>query len=110
MKLTHSVALYVPSTKFDVEIPYTEFMEITNEVVIEFTKEFGGATVFLVQGSYLADNGEVITEKLNVVEVFSSRDRFPDLVAKAYAVADMLKSKMSQETVSIRVNYELHIV
>jgi hypothetical protein len=109
LTLREYVSLYVPSTEYNTES--TELGETWKlNTLREFANLFGGSTAFLSAGAYVAGNGELIQEKINIVKSFTTGET---LLAKLHNVlnfAKQLKLAMKQETIGIEINGTFYLV
>lgn len=100
--LNHKVILTIPTLKQD----KTEIENIENVktfVLIEFSKLFGGATMFKAFGAYQHKNKSIALEKVYKVESF-----FKELdevkLGKVFELALKLKNDLDQESVMLTIN------
>lgn len=91
----NKVSIFVPLTKADAQM-VVEFL------VASFTKEFGGASVYELAGSYLReDNGLIDSERVARVDVLVSNADEAVLVAKQRGA--QVKAKLDEECVLVEV-------
>lgn len=108
--LTHSVAVYVPSTR-DVDTPLAEaeikaLVQRTGEFL---TERFGGATAVVGTGYYVAKDGRLVTELVTRVYAFSSQVTTSDRLA-VIEYAAQLRDEIGQESVSVEVDNKLRFI
>lgn len=108
--LSKKVAVYVPSTMYNVPMTNEEHAQAVTVAVDDLTSILGGTTSYKAKGSYKADNGEIIKEDVTVVQANCTEDDFNLAVTTVIALANHLKTEYKQEAVSIEVDGQLYFV
>lgn len=107
-ELSSNVKIYVPST-IDVD------QETDNQAMVEHVETvlagyFGGATAMQALGSWLAQNGKLVFEKVTVVQSYCTEEQLNSHIEDVVNLALYVKKEMSQEAVSLEVNNKLYLV
>jgi hypothetical protein len=106
MILANTYALLVPST-INGEIPAPEIQaEVTQLVLEKMVDLFGGATIYDAKGAYKMASGKVVLENIKVVE--ASTDSLDN--DAMYSLARYVCDRMTQESVALKINNQLHLV
>lgn len=103
-------AITVPSTEYDKPISRERFKERVDEVQKYLASTFGGETTVSGQGGYVAESGELIPEKVNVVTSFADDKDFEQNIGKVYQKIKKWKDKWKQESIAYQVEDDLYIV
>lgn len=99
--LEEEATIYVPSTRNgDEKISKKEFEKRIKNTQEEFTKRFGGTTTFKGYGTYVDNEGEVIEEKVAVVEFHMSKGDWEDNKEDIYKWLDKKQEEWGQESVA----------
>lgn len=107
--LNQFVSVYVPGTKgLSGNLSDEERGQYITATARKLTAEFGGATAIPSIGYYIADNGDLIEEKVTIVKSYYS-DK-PAALEFALNVAAWLKSELGQELVSVETETGLQFV
>lgn len=93
------VSIYVPST-MDVNKPVDN-----TEKVLEIIKEL--STTF---GGWVAQSGEVVTEKVTIVYAFCSSEQLVENINTVYDICLDLKKSMKQEAITLEINGQVKFV
>lgn len=104
--MKHNYRLMVPTTIFDRPAPAALIEAVRREVKTTLAREFGGYTEFPGNGGYVSEAGELIEEPVFAIE--AACDQFNDELV--WALAERIKSALSQECVMIRKDDEVHFV
>lgn len=96
--LNCKVSIYVPST-VDVNTT-TDNTEVTKEVLKRMSLLFGGATVETKQGAWICENGELVTESINVVYSFCTSEQYDKYFYDMVQLAKDICIEMNQEAVT----------
>ncbi len=107
-KLNKKVAVYVPST-VDKNIQVDTSKTVT-AVAAHLANLYGGSTCMETIGNYIADNGELIAEKITIVYSFTSRKQLAKTIKSILQLANTVKTELTQECVSIEVNNKLMFI
>lgn len=106
--LDSKIAIYVPSTN-NVNKSVDNSAQVL-EVIKRMSKMFGGATASDAVGGWVANDGEIVVEKVKIIYSFCSTD---DLKANFDAILDIcnwLKKEMTQEAITLEVNGQVAFV
>ena len=96
--LNCKVSIYVPST-VDINT-VTDNTEVTKEVMKRMSLLFGGATVETKQGAWICENGELVTESINVVYSFCTSEQYDKYFHDMIKLAKDICIAMNQEAVT----------
>lgn len=108
--LPHKVSVYVPSTT---DVRESLDSEAANKVVDSVRRYlanlFGGATAVSAEGSWVAQDGTLVTEKVTIVYAFTPQlTRAQLLDIKRYAT--QLKRELGQEAIAVEIDSKLFFV
>lgn len=108
--LSARVTLYVPST-FDkgTPLPQGKHESLVREVARQFSKSFGGATCTVGQGFYVADDGELIEEKVTLVTSYHALETVQAL-AIVIPIAQVIKTRYGQESIAIETEQGIQFI
>ena len=104
--MKHYYRLMVPSTIYDAKAPDEMIDAVRRAVKVALAREFGGYTETETMGGYLAESGELIEETIYQIEACYDTPN-DDLIWK---LSERIKTEMSQESVMIRKDHEVHFV
>lgn len=105
--LDEVVKIYVPSTyNMDQPIDNTPYV---NQSLETLSKMFGGATAIEGTGAWVADNDQLIKEKVTIVYSFSEKLN-KSKINEVVAYAKYLKEEMKQSSVSLEVNGKMYFI
>ncbi len=104
--MNHYYRLMVPTTIYNAPAPADIIEAIRLEVKQAFAAAFGGYTETRAIGGYLAQSGELIEEPVYAIE--ASYEEANDVIV--WQLADRIKAALSQESVLIRKDHEVHFV
>lgn len=102
------VSVYVPST-VDVNKPVDNTAKVV-EIIKQLSTMFGGATASNAFGGWVAENGEVVTEKVTIVYAFCSSEQLADNIDTVYSICLELKKSMKQEAITLEINGQVKFV
>ena len=105
--LNNKISIYVPST-IEGNIPIIK--QYRASVAKLLCRFFGGATDIVTEGYYLANNGELIKERINIVYSFCSDEQLKNNLPKVIKICEYLKKEMQQECISLEVNNKLTFI
>lgn len=106
-KLKEKVSIYVPSTyAVNVKILNDKYVQ---KVEMELASIFGGATSMETTGSYVANNGTLVREKINLVYAFAEKIGNEE-IDKILTICEWLKLEMVQECIALEINGEMHFI
>ena len=107
-ELSSNVKIYVPSTvDVDQSADNSAMVEHVERTLAGF---FGGATASLALGSWVANNNELVMEKVTIVQSYCTEAQLNDHIEAVVHLALHVKHTMSQEAVSLEVNNKLYLV
>jgi hypothetical protein len=106
----HRVTLYIPSTA-DVDEPLTESAakEVVNRAQRFMATLFGGATVIAAAGSWMTEDGQLVSEPITLVYSFTDT-LTTDVLVQIRAFAAALKAELKQEAIAVEIDGGLHFV
>ena len=100
--MDNKVSIYVPST-----VNINQRIN-NNKQVMDTIKQmsllFGGATSYKCTGGWVADNSEIVTERVNIVYSFCSKKSLQDNLPKVINICQQIKKDMQQEAVTLEIN------
>jgi hypothetical protein len=107
--LKNFVAVYVPST-IDVSVQASAelIQKVTAQVAAKLAGRFGGATQTTANGYWIADNGDLVREDINIVKAFYDDD--DGALNYAIEIAAEIKATLSQEAVTVETNDGIQFV
>ena len=100
--MDNKVSIYVPST---VNIK----QRINNDkqvmaIIKQMSLLFGGATSYKCTGGWIANNGDIVTEQVNIVYSFCDKKSLKDNLSKVINICQQIKKDMKQEAVTLEIN------
>jgi len=107
-ELDSKVTVYVPST-FNVSVE-TDNNEQVKHVLRELSIMFGGATATNAHGSWVCNDGSLVTESVTLVYAFTTSQILNKNMEKIVALCEHLKEEMQQEAISLEVNNKLGFI
>lgn len=106
--LNCEVAIFVPSTiNVNEAIDNTQFVKTT---LAKMSCLFGGATAQSAFGGWVAEGGNLVTEKVTIVYANCTSEQLENNIAECVDYAKQLCKQMSQECISVRVNGKLGFI
>lgn len=109
-KLSESVTIYVPTTYGTSDTAAEWRVNFALKVVQrELAQLFGGFTTTEGTGGYVAENGELVTERVYMVRANAAKLTEDD-IGKAVLIAELVRDDMKQECVSLDINGTLYFV
>lgn len=106
--LNCEIAIFVPSTvDVDKEIDNSQYVKTT---LAKLSSIFGGATAQTAYGGWVAESGNLVTEKVTIVYANCTSEQLENNIAECVDYAKQLCKKMSQECISVRVNGKLGFI
>ena len=102
------VSVYVPST-MDVNKPVDNTEKVL-EIIKKLSTIFGGATASNAFGGWVAQNGEVVTEKVTIVYAFCSSEQLSENIDTVYGICLDLKKSMKQEAITLEINGQVKFI
>lgn len=106
--LKHNIKIYLPNTR-DGDKP-ADTRQLVKRTLVIFSKYFGGATTYAATGAWLSNKYGLITEKVNIVESYSSEDDLEDGLLVVLDHAKAVKGELLQEAIAIEFNNALYFV
>lgn len=106
--LNCKVAVYVPSTT-NVSKECDNSKQ-TLQVIRELSVLFGGATSTPAVGGWVCENGEVVTEHVNIVYSFCTSEQLREHFDAVLQICERIKLEMSQEAVTLEVNGQVKFI
>ena len=108
--LSSSVEIIVPSTTNVDVVDETLYTDMVQKVSLALSELFGGATAINAIGSYKANNGSLVTEKVTVVQAFTDSKTLEKSADSVLNLCQDLCRKMTQESIALKVNGVLYFV
>ena len=106
--LNCEIAIFVPSTvNVDKEIDNSQYVKTT---LAKLSSIFGGATAQSAYGGWVAESGNLVTEKVTIVYANCTSEQLEANISECVEYARQLCKKMSQECISVRVNGKLGFI
>ena len=102
------VSIFVPFT-VDVNKPVDNTEKVL-ETIKKLSTIFGGATASNAFGGWVAQNGEVVTEKVTIVYSFCSSEQLQTNIDTIYGICMDLKTSMKQEAITLEINGQVKFV
>lgn len=99
-------SITVPTTVYNRKASSKKVDAIRAEVKAALADAFGGYTETIGMGGYKAESGELIEEMIYVIESFANE---PD-EALILALAERIKTELSQESVLVQIDREVRFV
>ena len=100
--MDNKVSIYVPST-----VNVNKRID-NNKQVMAIIKQmsllFGGATSYKCTGGWVADNGDIVTEQVNIVYSFCDKQSLHNNLTKVINICQQIKKDMKQEAVTLEIN------
>jgi len=106
MEMFMFYAITVPTTIYNRIAPAAKVDALRSEVKSALADAFGGYTETVGTGGYKAESGELIEETIYQIEAFADE---PD-EALILALAERIKTELSQESVMITIDKEVRFV
>jgi len=111
MKTTTNLINYNMDNKVSVYVPSTVNVNkrIDNKkqvmaIIKQMSLLFGGATSYECVGGWVADNGDIVTEQVNIVYSFCDKKSLNNNLANVINICQQIKKDMKQEAVTLEVN------
>lgn len=106
--LNCKVSVYVPST---CEVSKEcDNREQTLRTIRELSEMFGGATATPAVGGWVCENGEVVTEQVQIVYSFCTSEQLQEHIGDVLGICERIKQEMSQEAVTLEINGQVKFV
>lgn len=104
------IALYVPGTNgLDGDLSPEAQTKYAQETARRLSLSFGGATASDASGYYVADNGQLVEEKIIIVKAYHDQPAAQAIVT-GRKIAQWLKTALSQELVSLETETGLDFI
>lgn len=108
MILTHRLAVIVPST-VNVNVPNMELhRKMVSLAMATMSAKYGGATAIPAQGGYMAENGDLVTESVTIVQSWTTQENATGETVRE--LAERICEEMSQECVGIEWDGQFELV
>ena len=92
--MDNKVSIYVPST-VNVNQRINNNKQVLS-IIKQMSLLFGGATSYKCTGGWVADNGEIVTEQVNIVYSFCDKKSLQDNLPKVINICQQIKKDMSR--------------
>ena len=104
--MNHFYVIVIPSTIYNLVAPTAIVDALRVEVKMAFAAAFGGYTETVATGGYAAESGELIEERVYLVEAaFTDEDD-----ALIERLAAKIKADLRQEAVMVRKDHEVRFL
>jgi len=100
--MDNKVSIYVPST-VNVNQRINNNKQVM-AIIKKLSLLFGGATSYKCTGGWVADNGDIVTEKVNIVYSFCDKKSLNNNLANVINICQQIKKDMKQEAVTLEIN------
>jgi hypothetical protein len=104
--MNHSYLINIPTTIYNVVAPTSLVDGLRIEVKTSLAKAFGGYTETVGMGGYVAESGELIEERVYVIEACYEVEN-DELVE---SLATRVKEALHQECVMVRKDWEVRFI
>lgn len=101
-RLSQKVKFYLPLA-FDTDL------ENYKKVVILMSNLFGGTSSYEVEGSYIMENGELVFDRVKIIESFADSIKNSD-VEILRELALELGQKLNQESMGLEINGTMYFI
>ena len=102
----HFYVIVIPTTIFNLVAPTAIVDALRVEVKMAFATAFGGYTETVATGGYVAKNGELIEERVYLIQ--AAYEREDDALIERLAAK--IKADLHQEAVMIRKDHEVRFL
>ena len=100
--MDNKVSIYVPST-VNVKQRINNEKQVLS-IIKQMSLLFGGATSHKCTGGWIGDNGEIVTEQVNIVYSFCDRKSLQNNLSNVINICQQIKKDMQQEAVTLEIN------
>ena len=100
--MENKVSIYVPST-VNVNKRIDNKKQVM-AIIKQMSLLFGGATSYECVGGWVADNGDIVTEQVNIVYSFCDKKSLNNNLANVINICQQIKKEMKQEAVTLEIN------
>ena len=100
--MDNKVSIYVPST-VNVNQRINNKKQVLS-IIKQMSLLFGGATSYKCTGGWIANNGDIITEQVNIVYSFCDKKSLHNNLANVINICQQIKKDMKQEAVTLEIN------
>ena len=104
------IAVYIPGTVHTKRIPARDQRKIAESVAGEFAGKFGGCTTSPATGYWKSETGALIAERIIIVKSYYTPAPELDAQGFANAIAASLKTRLSQEAVTVETESGIEFV
>lgn len=84
-------------------------LEMKKEIIIDFSKRYGGATVTTADGAYYSETHGIIEEKVFLIYTYIEELKEED-IENLKSLARRVKKEMNQEEIMIEVNHSASFI
>src|SRR5690554_1087223 len=100
--MDNKVSIYVPST-VNINRSINNNKQVLS-IIKQMSLPFGGATSYKCTGGWIANNGDIVTEQVNIVYSFCDKKSLKDNLSKVINICQQIKKDMQQEAVTLEIN------
>ena len=104
--LKNKVSIYVPSTYRDQAAPENVVNYYVNDTLKKLSSLFGGATMTVGRGAYVAQDNTLIIETVYICFAYCEDYNRDNLVS----ICENLKTVFQQECISLEINNSLEFI
>jgi len=108
--LDHKVTIYVPSTHSVRETAHTLQAVFTDAALARLAGWFGGASVTTATGAWVAADGRLVKEAINLVWAFTDAEGLAAHTHGVLGLAREIAREMTQEAVAVEIDGSLQFV
>lgn len=109
--LSHSVAIYVPSTqglsgKVSAKVMTARIKDVANYLSVLF----GGSTSYKAKGYYRSNSGQLVVENVQIVMAYASDEDLDKNSELLLAFVDQLRKDYNQESMLLEIDKVAQII
>lgn len=108
ISLDNNIKIYVPSTVNVSDSADTSIY--VDETMMLLGKCFGGATGHLALGCWVSAGGQLIKERVTIVEAYCDSYALDGHIDNVYEFCLKLKRELGQEAIALEINGVLHLI
>lgn len=108
--LSSVVEVFVPSTLGVATLNAGLHETYKRETMLTLSELFGGATVIESVGCYKANDGQLVTEPISIVQSYTNTVDLEKHIGSVLNLCENLKAKMQQESIALKVNGKLYFI
>lgn len=106
--LNCKLAIYVPST---VQVSQAcDNSDMVNQVMLQMSELFGGATSTPAKGGWKAASGELIIEDVTIVYSYCTPEQASEHFERVIQICKQVKHAMQQEAITLEYNNQIAFI